>query len=246
MISLHESITKFFKELDDQMTSYAPTRDLALKLAERGWFLTRLETIGFHSAAFDLIKEDKNDDVDLLFKMYIDEEIDILQNRLRSRYADLEDLIIQGFECHKNKMFYVSIPAFLILAEHICNYIVSEINGESTRNLLFNTDRRAKDQGFSQGSSGIRVNTEKHFDQIERKYSFNSHIPLLEKHFFNQDSSLNPHSRHGILHGESKDYGTELNSLKAICFMNYVDQTLAELKDKLNRKDLAIKSVNKS
>ena len=36
-------------------------------------------------------------------------------------------------------------------------------------------------------------------------------------------------NRHVVLHGESLDYGTKINSLKAISLINYVAHVLADL-----------------
>ncbi len=41
-----------------------------------------------------------------------------------------------------------------------------------------------------------------------------------------RDDRFSGLNRHMILHGESLDYGTRINSLKAISYINYVTQVL--------------------
>ncbi len=44
-------------------------------------------------------------------------------------------------------------------------------------------------------------------------------------------------NRHQIIHGESLDYGTKTNSLKAISFINYVAQSLIKLSEVLKNNE---------
>ncbi len=37
-----------------------------------------------------------------------------------------------------------------------------------------------------------------------------------------------PFTRHSVLHGETSDYGTKINSLKAISLLTYISETCFE------------------
>ena len=41
-----------------------------------------------------------------------------------------------------------------------------------------------------------------------------------------RNDAFNELNRHQVMHGESLDYGTEINSLKSISLLNYVTQVL--------------------
>ncbi len=47
------------------------------------------------------------------------------------------------------------------------------------------------------------------------------HLPIT-KSAYEREAGFNQLNRHQVVHGESLDYGTETNSLKAISFLFYI------------------------
>ena len=53
-----------------------------------------------------------------------------------------------------------------------------------------------------------------------------SHSLPISASEYERDEYFNELNRHQVVHGESLDYGTEINSLKSISLLNYVTQVL--------------------
>ena len=117
-------------------------------------------------------------------------------------------------EAHRLESHYVSIPSFLILAEAI-----------------------AKDRGLPSLYEKRRKQKEKAVkDALLSRDEFRAVVGLLAPLLVSVPLDWNPDqrkpygnpalNRHVILHGEYSDYGTEMNSLRALSHLAYVSDIL--------------------
>ncbi len=140
----------------------------------------------------DLIKEELIEDI----------------GRLCKRHPNRSDAIEQALKAHEAGLFYASMP--VVFAQ------IDGLSYELTGYKFFDNDRRtyepeiAKWVAANAGTSSLDV-------------AFLS--VLLDKGAF-QKHRNNPNrisfTRHSILHGETTDYGTEVNSLKAFSLLLFL------------------------
>ncbi|MBI4745014.1 MAG: hypothetical protein HY786_00345 [Deltaproteobacteria bacterium] len=120
-------------------------------------------------------------------------------------------IIVDAFDAHLNGKYYLSVPIFLIQAEGIYNDCMG-------------VDRLKAN------------NVKKRFKNCPEIYEsmidpFNEFIQFLYKGYSIKKNPPSLLSRHIIIHGNSVDYGTPENSIKAILFVEYV-LSMVNLSDK--------------
>lgn len=212
-----EQTTKPIKETFEKLSELiniaresAP--DNIKKLADYGWYLPFTSSILQAHDWANYISEDKN-------LVWIDQQIINLINRhqqelfeeLISYFPERKGLVESALKAHQNKDYNLSIPVFLSQSDGICKKIT----------------------GFCMFSGSYEENGEKHIPHT-RKWAKQQSIdslyvaflePLKTKVGFNKHESKEDYigfTRHSVLHGESLDYGTEVNSYKAMCLLFYV------------------------
>lgn len=127
-------------------------------------------------------------------------------------YPSRKSILHSAFVAQKHKNYLISIPAFLTQIDGICfqetgyELFISDRNDHSkTKISLY--ENQIEDDPF--------------FAAILSPLSNKSPISFTEKERGSTFSGLN---RHTIIHGESLDYGTEINSLKVISLLNFIVQ----------------------
>ena len=201
-------LIKFFRRLDDER----PERDRKAlqRLGEEGWFLdpempaTLLQEI-------ELLFDEHPDEMAEWLSDFFRTRLDIIERALTDSYPHRGHLFQQAFEAHREEKYILSIPVFLTQADGIFGERTSE-----RQNLFISRQReRACSEYVSQTSDNyiviylhpLSVLLPLWMNQYERAEGGDSFVGL---------------NRHQVLHGESVDYGTEQNSLKAISLLNYL------------------------
>lgn len=174
--------------------------------AERGWFANWFTTLGFDTAAAG-----DPEAFDTYMIQHISNNLDNLENNLKSLYPKRKEIISTAFDLHKSKNFIASIPLFLSQADGIC--------AENIGAFIF-SEHAKREENIAQIIEDSPESIDRIFwTPMLSETQFGASIGKSKK----TDKVKGP-NRNGILHGSRKhlDYGTEINSLKAISFVSYI------------------------
>lgn len=186
-------------------------------LADIGWYINDSTTLGVSIHAYYFFKLDRIDVVDKIFSEYVESEINKIFDRLINLYPDITVALNEAKSCVDNEMYFAAIPLLVSMSE----YIAEKISKKS--HFLFTTEKRGPKR-FNKaellyGSKLAKHDLFGHRSIIAKNHSFNEH----DKFSLSDSNKIN---RHAILHGRDIKYGTRVNALKTISFLNYVELTL--------------------
>ncbi|OYU66108.1 MAG: hypothetical protein CFE22_11020 [Cytophagaceae bacterium BCCC1] len=183
------------------------------KLADYGWYLPFSSSILQAHDWANYISEDKS-------LVWVEQQIINLIDRhqhelieeLFSNFPERKGLIESALKAHHYKDYNLSIPVFLSQSDGICKKITGyamfsgsyEENGEKH---LPNTRKWANQQSIDSLYVGF-------LEPLKTKLGFNK--------YENSKDNYIGFTRHSVLHGESLEYGTEVNSYKAMCLLFYI------------------------
>jgi hypothetical protein len=206
-----EQLQKSFRELPPR------TRDALLLLGAHGWYWDlEMSLLGLWKLK-KALSEGNVEEAEGALIEYFESRIDEIERSIAKRFPKRETLIRAAFNAHRRKEYELSIPVLLAQTDGICKEVVNEYlfikQNKKPRTAIY-VEQVASDSFraalLSPLAQTLPVSASKH----ERKEGFNE---------------LN---RHMVLHGESLEYGSKINSLKAISLLNYVAHVLT-LKNKI-------------
>ncbi|HEY4109567.1 hypothetical protein [Puia sp.] len=147
-----------------------------------------------------------------------------IEGKLMEDSPKRADLIKNIFSLHTQGNYFAAIPLALTQADGFCKdwFTVESKSGKHVPVGFFDMDRDHKRGTASQKlSRSIIAPATSVFNlllnqlaKIDRNNSL-----VLE----GNTSRLSDLNRHAILHGESTDYGTKINSIKAILLLDFID-----------------------
>lgn len=168
-------------------------------LLNYGWYISAKMQLKKISNVIELIKLEKIEDAENILITFFKENLEKIEEQLIDKHTERKDIINEAFKAHRNEMYYSSTILFLSQSDGI-------IDGKIFHN---------------------RQNLEKHLDKSKNpnfikilKEDSSLNVPSIKINKSKYFSKLN---RHAVMHGESLDYGTEKNSLKALslcCFVS--------------------------
>lgn len=167
--------------------------------AKYGWYIPRFikMKIAFH--ILELFEEEKTEEANKILIKYFKQNLKEIQADLIRLHPDRTNIINEAFLAHKKRLYFSSTILFLSQADGICDSIIF-------------TESKLKKLKNKKESHHI-VNVLLESNSLTSYYN-----PITKNSNFFSD--LN---RHGVVHGVSNDYGTELNSLKALSLLSCVD-----------------------
>lgn len=183
-----------------------------LSLAEHGWFIDVFDET--FSLLFDLQKaiETKGiHEADRILEHFYEQKADEIEKYLVKRYRHRRDILGAAFEAHRNGLYVLSVLAFFSQVDGICwdmaesNFFVKRDGQPEIAGYIQSLPRgELTDSVLSALTSSLPIS----YSRSERGPEF---------------SGLN---RHMVVHGESVDYGTRQNSLKAMSLLLYTTKAL--------------------
>lgn len=196
-----EQIDRVIRELP------ARTRRSLLELAELGWYLDpEMDAAGVVGLRLDDLPADA---LNAEFVAYFRQHLDRIERDLVSHHPTRAHLIQSAFRAHGEGHYDLSIPALLAQADGVCR--------DLTGCEVFRT--------------GLRGHVAKaNVDDVEAAYlaPLLQAIPLTYPEGKRKQPGFQALNRHAVLHGETLDFGTEANGLRAISLLNYVSYVLRE------------------
>ena len=180
-------------------------REALENFAELGWYPDPAMPWDFPTT---IAKFESNDvDVEEAISDYFRQRANAIEEELESSYPRRNDILCDAFQAHREKKFNLSIPVFLAQADGMW--------------------RDKFDDSVFTGKGRAHVARLPDSPIADWLTIFRSSIPLWESES-RRDSSFSGFNRHQILHGEIVNYGTEVNSLKAISFLSCLCWILKE------------------
>jgi len=193
------------------------TRKTLVLLGQCGWYVSMdmpfAETLTLPNY---LLEGDKHK-IDAWMSEFYRIHLHQIKNDLLTRFSHRGKIIEAAFNAHQRGEYELSVPIFLAQADGICHDLIRI-------QLYRKIDRMPATAKFVDQLAG---------DSFTSALLEPLRVPMPiaaskeERHKF--DIEIN---RHEILHGISVEYGTELNSLKAISLLHYISNVLDRYGDK--------------
>jgi len=207
-----------FADVENKMKHYEGNLKVGLiELAAYGWYTNYDSSLIDVARTIRLTNEKDMAELDKYMSDQINSQLKYIQSTLLQRHPQRAEPIKAAFRAHKRKEYYLSIP--VIFAQ--CDGISKDLSTVQ----FFLTDQ--KKEGYS-------PKVAKWAKEVP-KISFHIAMAaaLLEKGAFQLHSSQ-PNkigfTRHSVIHGETNDYGTKINSLKAISLIIYISDIMSPRK----------------
>jgi hypothetical protein len=183
-------------------------------LARHGWYLDPSCSLDVPLSAHKILAAEGSAALDAALADYFDGQSISIVDELSARYPDRAQIIRAAHRAHSSQEFELSVPVFLIQADGISKeqfgrylFIRSDGNPEISRYL----DTLPQDDLLRAFMAPLAEPTTVNLSQRERGPIF---------------VGLN---RHLVIHGDSVDYGTRTNSLKALSLLNHVGRISSQV-----------------
>jgi hypothetical protein len=188
----------------------AELRTSVLHLAHRGWFFDPhmpLQNM-WHTKA--LIESGKPEEADAYMAAHFEARLDQIEGELAAALPARAPKFKSAFAAHRRGEFDLSILAFMAQADGVC----AELRGGHF--FLKNRGTRKPE------AAAYAASFESNFIDKIAHLALAEDLPIREQmrmRLANGSTGLN---RHAVMHGESLDYDTKENSLRALSLLNYV------------------------
>lgn len=183
-----------------------------LAMGNNGWFFDSEMSIDGMIHILEATEAGDVQSIELGMVDFFESRLSGIENDICQRFPQRGNILRQAFSAHREGQYFLSVPVFLAQADGL----TLEIAG----------------QNFFMGSG--KKNIGKMIDDIveeSHKTTFltplQASLPLTAPQS-KRGTNFNQLNRHAVLHGESLEYGTKTNSLKALSFLNYVAVTFGD------------------
>jgi hypothetical protein len=213
--SIQGLISPAFEQLQESFRELPPrTQEAVLLLGEHGWYLDLEMPIPGLWELKKALSEGNVEEAEEALAEYFTGRLDEIEASIIERFPNRQKMIRAAFNAHRREEYELSIPVLLAQTDGICKEVIKQyffIKQNNKPRTAIYVEQVASDTYraalLSPLAQTLPIGASKH----ERPEDF---------------TELN---RHVVLHGESLDYGTKINSLKAISLINYVAHVLTDL-----------------
>lgn len=202
-----ETIAESFNQLPER------TRNTLRVLGSHGWYLDfEMSLADLWELVEEALEKGNVEEAEQALVRYYQERLPHIRESLTEKYPARAPILRSAFAAHERGEYELSIPIFLMQSDGICL--------EKTSYQLFS--RRN-----NQPATASYVNKIAAADTLLAAilYPLSCSLPISAS-AYERGADFNHLNRHQVLHGESIDYGTEKNSLKAISLLNYIAYAL--------------------
>lgn len=185
-------------------------------MASHGWYVDGDHGIHELEAVRTLIESGDTARVDELLVSHFEGRLNAIEDALVAALPRREKILRQAFAAHRRGDYELSVPVLLIQADGACV--------DLTDRHFFQKSRRSQlpevaEHVAANHQSGSAIFLGPISLELPINASEKARERIAAQRGWPTWKELN---RHQVLHGESVDYGTRLNSLKAISLMNYL------------------------
>lgn len=212
VIEVQKAVQKFvnpvFFELHAAFQDFPEHIQKALLLLGRnGWYLDEGMSFPALWKLEKALSDGKIDEAEIALVEYFENRLAEVEESITTKFPRRAHLIQAAMGAHRREEYALSIPVLLAQADGICK--------EAAGQYLFMKRNRKP-------CTAIYVDqivADAFMEALLSPLSETLPIGASEKEREQDSDALN---RHTVIHGESLDYGSKINSLKAISLVNYV------------------------
>lgn len=183
------------------------TREIVLALAERGWFFDFWFDLSTISEIHDLLKCGEFNRIEQMLRDHYELNIGRIEDRAIELFPHRASLVASGLAAYRNGDYALSILALFTQADGMCNEVLG--------GHFFRSDR--KKPRTAKYVSGIQ-----HDDFLRAMLCPLEITTAINANENERGEELTALNRHMVLHGDTVDFGTKDNALKAISLLEYV------------------------
>lgn len=183
-------------------------------MADNGWYFDPEMGLSEIAVFGDLFAQGKVQDAETLLIKHFEQRAQAIMEKVIQSFPEREQAIRQAFYAHINGQYFLSVPVLLAQADGIFKSVWKKHGVYATRT--------------EKGGATVAKTANYVMDQIAQDTVVSVFLsplecvtPLLE-HFDDSKTVFDQLNRHAVLHGIDYDYGSKVNSLKAISFIGYV------------------------
>lgn len=203
--SAFEYLQRSFRELPPK------TQEALILLGTHGWYLDLEMPIPSLWQLKKALQEGSVQEVEEVLVQYFEERLDDIEASIVGRFPTREKMLRAAFAAHRRCEYELSIPVFLSQTDGICKEVVNEY-------FFIKQNRKPRTANYVE-----QIAADTYRAALLSPLAHSLPIGASERERGLGFTELN---RHMVLHGESLDYGTKTNSLKAISLINYVAHVL--------------------
>jgi hypothetical protein len=202
---LVQNLQRFLRDLPEHM------RTACIELANEGWYIDGDFGAGACGDLVRAIRAGNQEWVNCQLMEDYTRRLPAVTAALFKRYPHRAKILRAAFAAHERGEFELSVPVFLAQADGICY----EVTG---RHMFIKSKGKPTVAEYTE-SFDLDALHAAVLTPLRSVYAIGLSQQQRPKDF----SGLN---RHQVLHGESVDYDTELNSCKAISLLSYLEWVL--------------------
>jgi hypothetical protein len=210
--SMQGLISPAFEQLQRSFRELPPrTQEALLLLGAHGWYLDLEMPLPGLWELKKALSEGNVEEAQEALVEYFEGRLEEIEKSITERFPHRAHLIRAAFNAHRRQEYELSIPVLLAQTDGICKEVVNQylfIKQNKKPSTAIYVDQIAADTYRAALLSPLAQTLPISASERERPAGFDA---------------LN---RHTVLHGESLDYGSKTNSLKAISLVNYVAHVL--------------------
>ncbi|QGT78168.1 hypothetical protein GM160_04235 [Guyparkeria halophila] len=216
--SLFQNFTPAFTELQRTFRELPlKTREALMVLGNHGWYLDFDMLPSFLGELKNALEEGDSVAAEVILCQHFEERLSAIEASTADRFPARSQIVRAAFSAHRRHEYELSIPVLLAQSDGICKEVIGE-------HFFMKKDKKPRTALYVE-----QIASETYRAALLSPLAQSLPISASEKERRADFSGLN---RHTVLHGESVDYGTKENSLRAISLINYVAHVLDFERDK--------------
>lgn len=183
-----------------------------VKLSQLGWYIDENISLLQIIEMGKLADQNRIVSINNFFKNYYTNRINEIIEKQIANFSERAPIIEEARKAHDSKLFFSSTSLFLSQSDGICNGELFKTRKDKISIKEFLSEKYSS---FSTMLKLLEVITQE------------SAIDVYHPHKSKYSSTLN---RHGVFHGYDINYGTELNSLKALSLFSFITSVATRYK----------------
>lgn len=207
-ISVGPALIGIFKSIE-QLPDRVQTA--LMTLGNHGWYLDEEMTVPFLWELAEALDNGNVTEAEAALMDHFRERLASIEDELNAKFPVRSGVISAAFRAHNRGEYDLSIPVLLAQTDGICFETINAY-------LFIGKNSRPQTARYvdTLASNTLR---------FAMLYPLSQRMPISASEH-ERNEYFDGLNRHQVLHGEVLNYGTEINSLKAISLLNYVSQVL--------------------
>lgn len=208
VIDITRKYSKMFSESRENIKKIVAAQNPAsYSLSKYGWYISEMIPLSDLVDIHQLFEVGKIEEADTKMADHYRENYVQIIRRIISRHKDRKSIIEESSQAHKSQMYFASTILFISQADGICD-----------GTIFVRADKKLSTIVKEQTPDIV-------YETLGKQSAIDEDTRITESSYY---SELN---RHNVMHGLKFDYGTELNSLKALSLLSFVANFTNRFKD---------------